>query len=66
MQSALTGHMVLSTLHTNDAAGAITRMLDMGVEDYLLTSTVNGARTTPGAFATLSCCKVPTALPTSW
>jgi len=42
VQSALTGHMVLSTLHTNDAAGAITRMLDMGVEDYLLTSTVNG------------------------
>jgi general secretion pathway protein E len=33
---------VLSTLHTNNAAGAITRMLDMGVEDYLLTSTVNG------------------------
>ncbi len=42
IQSALTGHVVLSTLHTNDAAGAITRMLDMGVEDYLLTSTVNG------------------------
>jgi general secretion pathway protein E len=42
IQSALTGHLVLSTLHTNNAAGAITRMLDMGVEDYLLTSTVNG------------------------
>lgn len=42
VQSALTGHLVLSTLHTNDAAGAITRLLDMGVEDYLLTSTVNG------------------------
>jgi len=42
VQSALTGHMVLSTLHTNDAAGAITRMLDMGIQDYLLTSTVNG------------------------
>ena len=41
VQSALTGHLVLSTLHTNDAAGAITRLLDMGVEDYLLTSTVN-------------------------
>ena len=41
IQSALTGHLVLSTLHTNDAAGGITRMLDMGVEDYLLTSTVN-------------------------
>ena len=42
VQSALTGHVVLSTLHTNDAAGAITRLLDMGLEDYLLTSTVNG------------------------
>ena len=42
IQSALTGHLVLSTLHTNDAAGGVTRLLDMGVEDYLLTSTVNG------------------------
>ncbi|MDX1606560.1 MAG: type II secretion system ATPase GspE, partial [Candidatus Competibacterales bacterium] len=42
VQSALTGHLVLSTLHTNDAAGGVTRLLDMGVEDYLLTSTVNG------------------------
>jgi general secretion pathway protein E len=41
VQSALTGHLVLSTLHTNDAAGSITRLLDMGVEDYLLASTVN-------------------------
>ncbi len=41
VQSALTGHLVLSTLHTNDAVGSITRMLDMGVEDYLLSSTVN-------------------------
>jgi len=42
VQSALTGHLVLSTLHTNDAAGGVTRLLEMGVEDYLLTSTVNG------------------------
>jgi len=42
VQSALTGHVVLSTLHTNDAASGITRLLDMGVEDYLLTSTING------------------------
>ena len=42
IQSALTGHLVLSTLHTNSAAGGVTRMLDMGVEDYLLCSTVNG------------------------
>ncbi|MEI7868641.1 MAG: type II secretion system ATPase GspE [Candidatus Methylumidiphilus sp.] len=42
VQSALTGHMVLSTLHTNDAAGGVTRLLDMGLEDYLIASTVNG------------------------
>jgi general secretion pathway protein E len=42
IQAALTGHLVLSTLHTNDASGTITRLLDMGVEEYLLTSTLNG------------------------
>jgi len=42
VQSALTGHLVLSTLHTNDAPSTVNRLLDMGVEDYLLTSTVNG------------------------
>lgn len=42
VQSALTGHLVLSTLHTNDAAAGITRLQDMGLEDYLLSSTING------------------------
>jgi general secretion pathway protein E len=42
VQAALTGHLILSTLHTNDAASAVTRLMDMGVEDYLLTSTING------------------------
>jgi general secretion pathway protein E len=42
VQAALTGHLVLSTLHTNDAAGTLARLLDMGIEDYLLTSTLNG------------------------
>ncbi|MGE5549055.1 MAG: GspE/PulE family protein [Bacteroidota bacterium] len=42
IQSALTGHLVFSTLHTNDAAGAFTRLLDMGVEEYLVASTVMG------------------------
>ena len=42
MQSALTGHLVLSTVHTNDAPSTVSRLLDMGAEDYLLTSTVNG------------------------
>ena len=41
VQSALTGHLVLSTLHTNDASGSIMRLLDMGIPDYLLTSAVN-------------------------
>jgi len=41
IQASLTGHLVLSTLHTNDAASAITRLLDMGAQDYLLTATIN-------------------------
>lgn len=41
IHSALTGHLVLSTLHTNTAAGAIPRFIDMGVQDFLLASTVN-------------------------
>ncbi|MEW6188415.1 MAG: type II secretion system ATPase GspE [Thermodesulfobacteriota bacterium] len=42
IQSALTGHLVFSTLHTNDAPSAITRLLDMGVESFLLSSTIRG------------------------
>ena len=42
VQAALTGHLVLSTLHTNSAAAAITRLRDMGVEDYLLTAVLRG------------------------
>jgi general secretion pathway protein E len=42
VHAALTGHLVLSTLHTNSAAASVTRLLDMGVQDYLITSTVNG------------------------
>lgn len=41
-QAALTGHLVLATLHTNSAAAAVTRLLDMGVDDYLIASTVSG------------------------
>ncbi len=40
IQASLTGHLVLSTLHTNDAAGTITRLVDMGVEPFLITSTL--------------------------
>lgn len=42
VQAALTGHLVLSTLHTNDAVGAITRLLDMGIKPYLLSSALIG------------------------
>ncbi|MCX8026908.1 MAG: type II secretion system ATPase GspE [Thermodesulfovibrionales bacterium] len=42
IQSALTGHLVFSTLHTNDAPSAITRLIDMGVENFLLSSTIRG------------------------
>lgn len=43
VQAALTGHLVLSTLHTNSAAGAITRLLNMGIEPFLITSSLIGA-----------------------
>lgn len=42
IQASLTGHLVLSTLHTNDSPSAVTRLVDMGVEPYLITSTVRG------------------------
>lgn len=42
IQASLTGHLVLSTLHTNSAAASITRLLDMGVQDYLLASSLRG------------------------
>jgi len=42
IRSALTGHLVFSTLHTNDATSAVTRLIDMGVEDYLLASSLIG------------------------
>ena len=42
VQASLTGHLVLATLHTNDAASAVTRLADMGVEPYLLSSSLLG------------------------
>jgi len=42
IQASLTGHLVLSTLHTNSAAASITRLIDMGIENYLIASTVKG------------------------
>jgi type II secretory ATPase GspE/PulE/Tfp pilus assembly ATPase PilB-like protein len=42
IQSALTGHLVFSTLHTNDAASAVTRLMDLGIEPYLVASSLIG------------------------
>ena len=42
IQAALTGHLVLSTLHTNDAPSSITRLIELGIPPYLLNSTING------------------------
>jgi type IV pilus assembly protein PilB len=42
IESALTGHLVLSTLHTNEAASAVTRLMEMGMEPYLLSATLLG------------------------
>ena len=65
VQSALTGHLVLSTLHTNTAAGAVTRMRDMGVESYLITSSVNGVLSQRLVRTLCAHCKQPVELPTT-
>ncbi|MEH6610861.1 MAG: ATPase, T2SS/T4P/T4SS family [Halioglobus sp.] len=62
VQSALTGHLVLSTLHTNTAASAITRLEDMGVERFLITSSVNGVLAQRLVRKLCSSCKSPLAL----
>jgi len=62
-QPALTRHLVLSTLHTNDAASAVTRLLDMGIEDYLVTSTVAGVVAQRLVRALCDDCKKPAEVP---
>jgi len=62
VQSALTGHLVLSTLHTNTAASAITRLEDMGIERYLITSAVNGVLAQRLVRTLCDQCKSPVAL----
>ena len=57
IQSSLTGHLVLSTLHTNDAPSALTRLIDMGIEPYLLTSSVIGVLAQRLVRRVCSCCK---------
>lgn len=59
IQASLTGHLVFSTLHTNDAAGAFTRLVDMGVEPYLVASTVEGVLAQRLVRVLCSHCKAP-------
>jgi general secretion pathway protein E/type IV pilus assembly protein PilB len=59
IQASLTGHVVFSTLHTNDAAGAFTRLVDMGVEPYLVASTVEGVLAQRLVRVLCPNCKVP-------
>ena len=60
IQAALTGHLVFSTLHTNDAPSAITRLLDLGVPSYLIHSTVLGIMAQRLVRTLCPACKVPT------
>jgi general secretion pathway protein E len=62
IQSALTGHLLFSTLHTNDAVGAISRLLDMGVEGFLLSSTLLGVLAQRLVRVICPACKAPAAL----
>ena len=59
VQAALTGHLVFSTLHTNDAPGAVARLLDMGMEPFLVTSTVTGVLAQRLVRALCAQCKAP-------
>ena len=62
LRSALTGHLMLSTLHTNDATSAISRLMDMGIEDFLLTSTLLGVLAQRLTRKLCTDCKVATPL----
>ncbi|HST01461.1 MAG TPA: ATPase, T2SS/T4P/T4SS family, partial [Usitatibacter sp.] len=65
VQASLTGHLVLATLHTNDAPGAVTRLIDMGIEPYLLASTLNGVLAQRLVRKLCAECKSPYEPPTS-
>jgi general secretion pathway protein E len=65
IRSALTGHLVFSTLHTNDAPSAVTRLVDMGVEDYLLASSLIGILAQRLVRVNCKECKAPEKVPTA-
>lgn len=60
VRAALTGHLVLATLHTNDALSAVSRLSDMGIEDYLISSTLNGILAQRLVRTLCNNCKMPT------
>jgi general secretion pathway protein E len=62
IQAALTGHLVLSTLHTNDSISAVTRILDMGIEEYLVSGALVAIQAQRLVRKICSSCKVETAL----
>ena len=67
VQASLTGHLVLSTLHTNDAPSAITRLLDLGLPHYLIASTLNGVLAQRLVRTLCTHCKQPKAVdPEGW
>ena len=66
VQASLTGHLVLSTVHTNSAAAAITRLIDMHVEDYLLSSTIVGILAQRLVRVLCQSCKTPVDLTPAW
>ena len=63
VQAALTGHLVLSTLHTNSAAATVTRLRDMGVEDYLIAATLRGVLAQRLVRRLCPHCKIPEQMP---
>jgi type IV pilus assembly protein PilB len=65
IEASLTGHLVLSTLHTNDAPSAVIRMVDMGVEPYLIAATVTGVLAQRLARRVCQHCKEPREIPAS-
>ncbi|MFQ3610294.1 MAG: ATPase, T2SS/T4P/T4SS family [Fimbriimonadales bacterium] len=65
IEASLTGHLVLSTLHTNDAPSAVIRMVDMGVEPYLISATVTGVMAQRLARRVCQKCKEPREIPAS-
>jgi type IV pilus assembly protein PilB len=66
LQAALTGHLVLSTLHTNDAPSAVTRLVEMGIEPFLLASTLEAVLAQRLVRRVCSACKTVSAPPDAW